>query len=995
MPDLKNFISELDAAIEAHLNWTRRVMRCVVLCTSPGEDVLAPLSHTLCQFGCWFVSRQADFEKLSIQNTQRLLAVHQSMHDAIRYICQDALAGRPGQSANMDTFEQTQAEMIKLLAEFRTKFLTTAGIHKIDVARGIQWVEVPEANLRVLCGCPADAVKHLIKRGLILPKEVKGVNCETGPNAILLSDVLLQNGEFANLAEFPVLQMLYRQGLILPGHPNNTGHKPMLIGSVDQVESQMRYIYRGNYGLVSREEIIQAGVPEEQATEMMRLKLKFAFGRIRPTSDFIDTRVVGDGPVEIAEGVSLRRLRSNVFEFSYNGETVTVDLNLRPGDTYECAYPLGFRRFEPEYFAVIHSGEGDGWDVNRPSMSSIITYQGSIYLIDAGPQLVNTMAALGIGIEQVDGIFHTHAHDDHFAGLTALMRAGRRIRYFATPLVRASVEKKLSALLGMEEERFTDFFDVHDLVFDTWNDIEGLEVMPILSPHPVETNIFVFRTLWGDGYRTYAHFADIVSLKILKGMVTDQHDVPGLDQPAFERTRAAYLLPFDLKKIDVGGGMIHGDAKDFREDASTRILLAHRATELTPEEKEIGSSAAFGTVDVLIEGQSEGLRRHAFAYLQANLPGVSFHDLRMLVNHPITEINPGAIFLKEGETPQDMLLLLSGRVEKIRTRDNLFGSLSAGSLIGDDAVLDNLPSQHTYRASSFVRVLRLPVGLYAEVIRRNGLLDRVRRIAGMRTFLNTTSLFSEGLPVAVFGRIIDGATERCFQPGEVIDGKDIQVINIIRTGLVERAVGSKVLDVLKQRDFFGEEGAVLKVPSLFRLRVLEETTVVQIPGNLLEDVPILRWKIFECHQQRAAHVVHGDSGAETLVWRDSFSIHVAKMDGHHKRLIDIANTIMEHLHNGSEREAISNAFDALVDYTRYHFAAEEKLMVLYSYSGADGHSKRHSELIRQVIEYKERVLGGDLSAKAGFPNFMEHWLVRHVLDEDRKYGAFLNDKGVY
>jgi len=869
------------------------------------------------------------------------------------------------------------------------------GIHKIDVARGIQWVEVPEANLRVLCGCPADAVKHLIKRGLILDQEVKGVTCETGPNAILLSDVLIQNGEFANLAEFPVLQMLYRQGLILPGHPNNTGHKPVLIGSADQVESQMRYIYRGNYGLVSREEIIQAGVPEEQATDMMRLKLKFAFGRIHPTSDFIDSRVVGDGAVEIANGVSLRRLRPNVFEFAYRGETVTVDLNLPHGVAYECAYPLGFRRFEPEYFAVIHSGEGDGWDVNRPCMSSIITYQGSLYLIDAGPHLVNTMTALGIGIDQVDGIFHTHAHDDHFAGITALMRAGRRIRYFATPLVRASVEKKLAALLGMEEERFTDFFDVRDLVFDTWNDIEGLEVMPVFSPHPVETNIFTFRTLWGDGYRTYAHFADIVSLNVLKGMVTDRHDAPGLDQQAFERVRAAYLVPVDLKKIDIGGGLIHGDAKDFQEDASTRILLAHRATELTHEEKEIGSSAAFGTVDVLVEGLSEGLRRHAFAYLQANLPGVSLHDLRMLVNHPITDINPGAIFLKEGETPQEMLLLLSGRVEKIRTRDNLFGNLSAGSLIGDDAMLDNHPSRHTYRASSFVRVLRLPVSLYAEVIRRNGLLDRVRRIADMRTFLNTTSLFSEGLPVAVFGHIIDGATERRFQPGEIIGGKDVQVINIIRSGLVERAVGSKVLETLKQRDFFGEEGAVLKVPSLFRLRVLEETVAVQIPGELLEDVPILRWKIFENHQQRAARIVRGDNYAETFAWCDSFSIHVAQMDGHHKRLIEIANTIMEHLRNNSERESLSNAFDALVDYARYHFAAEEKLMVLYNYPGADEHSKRHEELIHQVVEYKERVLEGDASVKEGFASFMEHWLVLHVLDEDRKYGTFLNDKGVY
>lgn len=734
------------------------------------------------------------------------------------------------------------------------------GIYKIDISCGIQLVGIPEVKLRVLCGCPAEALKHLIKRGLILPQEVNGVSFETGPNAILLSDVLLQNGEFSNLAEFPVLQMLYRQGMMVPEHPNNTGRKPMLIGSANQVESQMRYIYRGNYGLVSHEEMIEAGISEEQAVEMMRLKLKFAFGKIRPSSDFIDTRIVGDGAVEIVEGVIVRRLRPNVFEFSYSGESVTVDLNLRPGETYECAYPLGYRDFQPEYFGVIHSGEGDGWDVNRPSMSSIITYQGHIYLIDAGPHLVNTLAALGIGIDQVDGIFHTHAHDDHFAGLPALMRAGRRIRYFATPLVRASVEKKLDALLGMEGQ-FGNFFDVQDLAFDRWNDVEGLEVMPIYSPHPVETNIYAFRTLCGEGYRTYAHFADIVSLDVLKGMVTDQPNMPGLDQQTFERVRNAYLTPYDLKKIDVGGGMIHGDANDFRKDASTRILLAHRASALTSEEKEIGSSAAFGTVDVLIKGQSEGLRHHAFNYMQANLPDVPFHDLRRLINHPISGINPGAIILKEGETPQDVLLLLSGQVEKIRTRDNVFGSISAGVLIGDAAVLDNRPTLNTYRASSFVQVLRLPAGLYTEVIRRNGLLDRVRHFINTRSFLNTTNLFSEDLPVAVLARIIEGATERHFQAGELIEKNETHFINIIRSGLVERELGNKLLDILRERDYFGEECAVLKVPSRYIMRALEETVVMQIPGDLVKDVPMLRWKIFEHFQERAARLVRADSNA--------------------------------------------------------------------------------------------------------------------------------------
>ena len=175
-------------------------------------------------------------------------------------------------------------------------------LRKIEVTTGVWWIEAPAAGVSVLCGCPADSVKHLMKRGLIVSTERDGVPFETGPNAILLSDAMVQNGNFSNLAEFPVLQMLYRQGMIVPNHPGNTGVKPLLIGSADQVQAQMQYIYRGNYGLVTEEEMIEAGATPERASELMRMKLKFAFGKIRHPADLLDTLVVDSDPVEIRGG---------------------------------------------------------------------------------------------------------------------------------------------------------------------------------------------------------------------------------------------------------------------------------------------------------------------------------------------------------------------------------------------------------------------------------------------------------------------------------------------------------------------------------------------------------------------------------------------------------------------------------------------------------------------------------------------------------------------
>jgi len=130
MPDLSletnTFIAELDAAVEAHMNWTRRILRCAVLRTSPGEDVLAPLAHTLCRFGCWFISHRSHFDAIDAQAAQQVETVHQAMHDAIRSICADVLAGQPGQNANLEAYEQSQSELLGLLARFKTLILSSA-----------------------------------------------------------------------------------------------------------------------------------------------------------------------------------------------------------------------------------------------------------------------------------------------------------------------------------------------------------------------------------------------------------------------------------------------------------------------------------------------------------------------------------------------------------------------------------------------------------------------------------------------------------------------------------------------------------------------------------------------------------------------------------------------------------------------------------------------------------------------------------------------------
>ncbi len=551
-------------------------------------------------------------------------------------------------------------------------------IKKIAVSSGIYWVEIPEIDLYVLCGCPEDSVKHLIKRGLITSTDRKGVTFESGPNAILLSDVLLQNGRFANLAEFPVMQMLYSQGMILPNHPNNTGVKPLLMGLPGQVNAQLQYVYRGNYGLISKEEFMEAGISAEKAEEMMFMKLFFANGKIHESKQFLDTLVIENERVEIKNGVFITRLQLNVFEIEYQDESVRVDLNLAPSEHYESAYPLGMYQFRREYFSVVHIGEGNGWDANQPCMASILVYQGKIYLLDAGPNILFILKAIGISISEIEGIFHTHSHDDHFAGIASLVRAEHKIKYYATALVQASVSKKLAALLSADEEYFKDFFEICTLEFDVWNDLDGLEAKPLFSPHPVETNIFMFRTLSADGYRSYAHWADIASFDVLDEMVRKSGGLRKRLKGWMETVKEDYLKPVDIKKIDVAGGLIHGNAEDFREDSSEKLILSHIETDLSIKEKTVGSKTNFGIVDVLIPGYFDFARRQAYDYLQSYFPHVSRHELRCLLNNELITFTPGSIILDTKHEKTTLFLILSGNVEAVNTLSGSVSSLLAG-----------------------------------------------------------------------------------------------------------------------------------------------------------------------------------------------------------------------------------------------------------------------------------------------------------------------------
>ena len=718
------------------------------------------------------------------------------------------------------------------------------------VTNGVYYINIKEANVRILCGTPPDVVKLLMKKNIITSKMQDGFFIENGPNAILLSDVTIQNFSFSNLCEFPVLQMLYRQGMVIPNHPNNNGCKPIIMGLEEQVKSQIEYIFRGNYGLISQSEIQEAGIDEKTAKEMMNLKLKFAFGQIKSSQELLQSIYLDSNKKdEVSNEVFIKRENLNIYKISYKNEEIEVDLNLKENEYYEFPYELNFFNMKRSYFSIIHSGQGDGWSVNHPSMSSVVMFQGRIYLIDAGPNIQNILLSLGIGLNDIDGIFHTHGHDDHFSGLTELLKIDHRIKYYSTKLVRLSVMKKLSALLNISQERLDNCFEYVDLEFDKWNDVNGLEVKPVFSPHPIETNTFVFRSFWLNGFKTYAHLADITSFKVLDNMVIDKENQIGITKDLKQKTKKSYLNAATLKKIDAGGGMIHGELVDFIDDESEKIVLAHTVNYNYPKEQlGIASKADFGDVDELIPAKKDYLR-HSIAYFIKDLfPKIDKSKIQVLLNCDIKTFKPNSIMIDEDEKNENVFLLLSGAIKSNSSKTNKTKTIFSGTLIGDISAMTENQSNEKYTTSSYVNALVIPKDIYTHYIGYDYLSEILMARMNLGVIFEDFDIFSEFLSIKTQNKITHSFSKIHIEKDELYDLKNPGLYLLVNGKLeINDAYSCKL--VIENGNSFAHETIFDNSLNVFKYRALENCEIYMIPRDVIETIPIIYLKIYSMYQK--------------------------------------------------------------------------------------------------------------------------------------------------
>jgi len=131
-----------------------------------------------------------------------------------------------------------------------------------------------------------------------------------------------------------------------------------------------------------------------------------------------------------------------------------------------------------------------------------------------------------------------------------------------------------------------------------------------------------------------------------------------------------------------------------------------------------------------------------------------------------------------------------------------------------------------------------------------------------------------------------------------------------------------------------------------------------------------------------------------FVWKDSYSVHVRQFDAQHQKLFEILNALADAMRVGKGEDVIRDVAGQLAVYTRTHFLQEEVAMRQTGYPDFAAHHDQHAKLMAEVEKHKKDLDEGRRPNLVAVLNFLQNWLVQHILKSDKQYADHLNAHGV-
>lgn len=128
-----------------------------------------------------------------------------------------------------------------------------------------------------------------------------------------------------------------------------------------------------------------------------------------------------------------------------------------------------------------------------------------------------------------------------------------------------------------------------------------------------------------------------------------------------------------------------------------------------------------------------------------------------------------------------------------------------------------------------------------------------------------------------------------------------------------------------------------------------------------------------------------------ISWSKEYELNIAEIDNQHKKLFEIANSILHAIRSVEyDKKHIDAILKELVEYTKYHFATEERYMAEHHYVHYSQHVEYHERLVGELSEFLIENNSNEQFNVLNLLKFIKSWLIDHILHEDKKITDLLS-----
>jgi hemerythrin len=126
-------------------------------------------------------------------------------------------------------------------------------------------------------------------------------------------------------------------------------------------------------------------------------------------------------------------------------------------------------------------------------------------------------------------------------------------------------------------------------------------------------------------------------------------------------------------------------------------------------------------------------------------------------------------------------------------------------------------------------------------------------------------------------------------------------------------------------------------------------------------------------------------------WDVRYEIGIPLIDCQHQELIRLVNELYKACLEGDGvgKEYFKVAVKAAVDYVKFHFSAEEKLLENVDYPQIIVHKKQHEEFAMKILAEVKNFEEGKKFVPNAYVRFLRDWILSHIAVMDRKYAEYI------